>query len=539
MNNKKIIQALQNKKIVKKLRDVEEADAPRFSDGLKIFYGSVSVYDEDGELLAIFIKNILPEKIRLIGRKLIAFKGTSDARGAYAGTKKPKIISKGKHKGEVDIKGKTAHSTLVGYLLPYLVKNPQPQISSRSKQDLVLYGNELQTLYKYIDELTKKVAPEIYKENALNVENVPSKFRIGKINTNVQVNVNQIAHYHVDTGNANKYGTLLTFYPSGVRFKGGEFVVGDYRIAFDLKEGDYLLVNQKEKHGTLPFKGDRLSAVGFQSNKLINYFNKQAGEGQKKFPKIVYSIPSYDRIKTLTKQTLPFLERYNIDKDDIYIFVANEEQYNIYEPVLRPMGYNNIIIGILGLKKVIRFIQNYFPNGQRIVHINDDVRGLKECKDGKMVPISSLKSVINRGFTLLDKHNLQLFGFYPLVNEKFQCHQEAVSIKLKFIVGAMYAYINDKSLISKSDVVLKEDYERSITSYLKYGSVIRFNHIGIITTYANTSGGVSALRKKGGLEKKESFYLKKEYPNLVHFLNRKRVKEGFKFDIFLKDKSQK
>lgn len=520
-------------KYVKKVREVKHGSTPRMSDGLKIYYSNVSVYDKDtNELLAIFLKKVIPPDITAIGRKLIAFEGVSDVRGAYAGKKIVKIIKSGKHKGERDMKGRSARSSLVGYLMPYLVKNPKPQLSTTSKKDLTLYEGELKKLYRYIDTLIKLIDPMGYKENLENMRNVPPEVRISKIITNVQINVNQVAHYHIDSGNKNQYGTILTFYPSGTAFKGGEFILGDYNIGFDLKEGDLLYVNQHSPHGTLPAKGDRLSAVGFQSTKLLNYYDRQKGSG--KFPDIVYVIPSYQRKNTLIKQTLSFLYDYHIDKEDIYIFVANEEQLEEYGDVVA-MGYK-VIVGILGLKQVIRYIQNYFPDGQKIVHINDDVRGLKECKDGKMVPIPNLKSVIKKGFSLLEKHGLQLFGFYPLVNEKFQCHQEPVSIGLKFIVGAMYAYINDKSLISKSDVVLKEDYERSITSYLKYGAVVRFNHIGIITTYANTSGGVSALRKKGGLEKKESYYLKKEYPDLVHFLNRKRVKEGFKFDIFLKDK---
>lgn len=255
-----------------------------------------------------------------------------------------------------------------------------------------------------------------------------------------------------------------------------------------------------------------------------------------KFPEVVYVIPSYNRINTIVRQTLSFLEEYNIPKDEIYIFVANKSEYKIYSDVLSPLGYRNIIIGVLGLKKVIRFIQNYFPNGQKIFHINDDVRGLKQCNgQKKMVPIKSLKNVVKRGFRLLRENNLQLFGFYPIVNDYFQCGQREVTTGLRFIVGSIYGYINDKSMISKTSIVLKEDYERCLSSYTKYGGVLRFTHIGIVTTYANATGGVSALRKTGGREKKESFLLKKLYPNLVHFVNRKRVQEGFKFDIRIKD----
>ena len=534
-----------------KTRKVNEGARPRRPS--IIYKQSVKLMDEKtGELIAIFLKNVIPEKMITIGRKLISFKGKSNARGSFAGKKEKTIIQSGKHKGMTDIKGKSSNSSLVGYLLPYLVKDPKPQLSSTSKKDLELYDGELKTLYNFFDSVIKKIHPEGYKENVRDLRNVPDKIKISKITTNIQINVNQVAHYHIDNGNENRYGSIVVFYPGhsdpmqhpvagtrksgglpGVPFKGGEFVLGDYDVGFDLKEGDFLYVNQWATHGTLSKTGgDRLSVVGFQSHKLINYYNKRQ-KGSGKFPSVVYAIPSYDRIKILTKQTLPFLERYNIPKNEIYIFVANKEQYGIYKPVLDKLGYDNVIVGVLGLKNVIRFIQNYFPNGQKIVHLDDDVRGLKECGGGKMEPIKSLKAVINKGFDILKKNKLQLFGFYPIVNELFQCKQKPITTELKFIVGVMYGYMNDKKLISTTDIILKDDYERSIRSYLKYGGVVRFNRIGIITTYDRKSGGLSELRKTGGLEKKESLILKKKYPDLVHFVSRKRVAEGFKFDIRL------
>jgi len=264
------------KKYVEKKRDVKHGSTPRMTDGLKIFYSDVTIYDaQTGELLAIFLKNILPKYIIDIGRKLIAFEGKSNARGAYAGKKIVKIIQSGENKGKRDISGRVANSSLVGYLMPYLVKNPKPQLSKTSEKDLELYEGDLKTLYKYIDKVVRLIDPNNYKEDLKNISNVPDKVRISKIITNVQINVNQVAHYHIDNGNKNKYGTILTFYPSGTSFKGGEFILGDYNIGFDLKEGDLLYVNQYSPHGTLPAKGDRLSAVGFQSTKLLNYYDRQ------------------------------------------------------------------------------------------------------------------------------------------------------------------------------------------------------------------------------------------------------------------------
>jgi len=253
------------KKNIKKSWTVRQGTKPKRNSYTVIYNKNVKLIDDDtGELVAIFLKNVIPDKYIKIGRELISFKGTSTARGAYAGeTKKRKTLT-----------GKKSQSSVVGYLLPYLVKDPKPQLSKATKQDIDLYNGGLKDLYKYVDTIIKKIDPKGYSENLVTIKNMPSEYKISKIVSNVQINVDQIAHYHVDNGNANKYGTLMAFYPSDKPFKGGEFVLGEYNICFTLREGDLLYTNQFSPHGTFSISGNRISAVGFQSKKLINYFNK-------------------------------------------------------------------------------------------------------------------------------------------------------------------------------------------------------------------------------------------------------------------------
>ena len=41
---------------------------------------------------------------------------------------------------------------------------------------------------------------------------------------------------------------------------------------------------------------------------------------------IVYAIPTYKRYEVVKEKTLSVLERYKVDKKDIYIFVANKSE---------------------------------------------------------------------------------------------------------------------------------------------------------------------------------------------------------------------
>lgn len=519
---------------LKKVRTIEEGDAPRESKGTNIINKSTTLYDEEtGELVAIFLKNVLPEKMKMIGRKLINFRGKSDSRGAFAGNKKKTLVKSGKHKGMHDIAGKSANSSLVGYLLPYLVKNPKPQLSSFSKKDLDLYEGELKTLYKYVDGIIKRIDPQGYKGYLDNMRNVPNSVEISKLITNVQVNVNQIAHYHIDNGNANQYGTLLTFYPSGVEFTGGEFILGEYNTAFNLKEGDMLYVNQFSPHGTLPFNGDRLSAVGFQAKKILKYYDKQKGEG--KDSDIVYVIPSYKRKDVLIKKTLSVLEKYNIPKKDIYVFVANAQQKNEYKEV-EDMGYKLIIAkkGVLGARN---FIVDYFKEGQKIVSLDDDIRELVMMVNKKKTKVlPDLSSFIKGAFDELEKNNLQLGGIYPIDNPFFM--KKKISKDLRYIAGGLYFFINDKTQKINPKFHLGEDYARSIKSFIKYGGVLRYNYISFKTQNYTKEGGLADARKgtiKGEppeVISKKALY--KMYPDYIIPIEKKG-----QFDIKLKKISSK
>jgi hypothetical protein len=66
----------------------------------------------------------------------------------------------------------------------------------------------------------------------------------------------------------------------------------------------------------------------------------------------VIAIPSYKRHKTIQEKTLKVLQDYQIEKSIIHIFVANQEEYELYEP----LGYKTIIakLGIRIQQEVLK-----------------------------------------------------------------------------------------------------------------------------------------------------------------------------------------
>ena len=233
-------------------------------------------------------------------------------------------------------------------------------------------------------------------------------------------------------------------------------------------------------------------------------------------------IPSYERTKTLINKTLKTLEESKINPDIVYIFVDDKAQKIKYEKALENNKYNkNIIIGKKGLTNISNFIIDYFRNGEFLIAMDDDINGLfKLAGDKKLDKISNLKPIFNRGFRLLKKNNLQLFGFYPVANAYFMRTKKVqpggINTGLSFIYGAFYGFINDKNIRFFKPTQYKNDYEYSILSYLKYGGVLRFDRLTFKSTiYAN--GGNNAAGRTIDKENKCALALKKKYPKIVDF----------------------
>ena len=235
------------------------------------------------------------------------------------------------------------------------------------------------------------------------------------------------------------------------------------------------------------------------------------------------AIPSYNRPDTLLKSTIPLLEKHNIPKDIVYIFVHNEEQYVKYKDSI-DRGYNVINTNTsLGKRFQLEYISNFFDENSKVVNFDDDVYELYEChldnvklekklkdksiditvdnlykhrKLGQILkPLNSLLDLIKLGYMLIDLHKFKLFGIYPVDNPFFMKYNtinynEFITKKLCYIVGCFYGYYNDRNA-NILHVENKEDYERSIRYFDKYGGNIRFDNITLKTNYYQGHGGLN------------------------------------------------
>ena len=229
----------------------------------------------------------------------------------------------------------------------------------------------------------------------------------------------------------------------------------------------------------------------------------------------IIAIPTYNRYKELNNKTLNLLHNYEIDKNQIYIFGANEEEEVIYKNNINPEYYHKIIVGELGIRNQRKFISKYFPEGQRIVSMDDDIEKILEFVKTnhwtELKPVYDLNNLINYFFSYCIKENIYLWGVYPVNNVRWL--SEKIRTDLRFIIGVFHGYINrhDEDLYPDIKCIVKEDIEQSILFYKKDLKILRFEKYSFKTKF-NAVGGLGQDRFEGN--KLAQDYLCETYPDI-------------------------
>jgi hypothetical protein len=230
------------------------------------------------------------------------------------------------------------------------------------------------------------------------------------------------------------------------------------------------------------------------------------------------AIPSYNRVEEITHKTLNTLKEASIDKNKIYIFVANQDQYNLYAREVPSELYHKIIIGKKGITNQRVFISNYFKPGTYVISMDDDVEQVDELKGEKLVKKTSLHAFFVHAYETLKRTKLFIWGIYPVRNPFFMYNK--TTIDLRFIIGVMFGFITRHNRKLKMNICAesKEDYEQTILYYLLDGGVVRFNNITVKTKF-NAVGGLGTDRFQKN--KTAAEYLVSTYPDIVSRNDRK------------------
>lgn len=239
------------------------------------------------------------------------------------------------------------------------------------------------------------------------------------------------------------------------------------------------------------------------------------------------AIPSYRREETILKKTLKTLSEYRVNPERIDIFVANEEEREVYEMTIPKSMYGRIIVGIRGIREIRNFIQSFYKEGDCVLCMDDDIEEVYQVINGEKKPINDFNSFVEYAFKVCKEVKTRFWGVYAVDNAFFMKQQ--VSLGLRFLVGVMFGMIvtHDENMVVETSE--KEDYERSIRAYLRYGNVVRFDFIGFKTNYYNEPGGLQGQRSEERITS-DALKLISMFPNQVR-KNTRRKNKYFEIEL--------
>jgi len=210
------------------------------------------------------------------------------------------------------------------------------------------------------------------------------------------------------------------------------------------------------------------------------------------------AIPTYKRHSLVAKRTLKFLKESEYPREKITLFVASEEEAVLYRQI-DPNLYGSVVVGELGLKEQRAFISRYYRRGDVIIQFDDDVKRIN-------VP-RPFKDYIRQALDRMAAEGAGLYGVLP--KDDGRCYKDSYTTHLTHILGSFFLCINDPDIITTTNE--KEDYERSILYFMKYGKVIRDRAGGVSTTYGKGAGGLNTEGREERM-RQESEGLALKYP---------------------------
>ena len=228
------------------------------------------------------------------------------------------------------------------------------------------------------------------------------------------------------------------------------------------------------------------------------------------------AIPTYKRSNTFKEKTLAYLSKTDIDFNNIDLFLSDPSERDLYEKTLTTEKHKkiNIIDGVLGVGKQRNFIVDYYPVGQNVVGIDDDISALNMKVDDKTrLPLMNLNQFLEEAFQITKEANLNIWGIYPVNNPYFMKHK--ISFDFKYIAAGFYGWINNHDK----------------KAYCSDNGVVRFNYVSMNTIGYQGQGGMQVTRTKQRVKKSAEF-LAKKYPQLCTLF----VSKQGQYEVRLRDK---
>lgn len=214
----------------------------------------------------------------------------------------------------------------------------------------------------------------------------------------------------------------------------------------------------------------------------------------------VVAIPSFDRVKSIGKETLALLLP-SVDPRRIFIF-ADPRQFEEYAACLRHLGVN-VVRGERGICAQRNSIMQHFMPGAHIVEIDDDIRELmvttaSKAQDtnakGVGVPVANFARVVDHLWAEARKEGCGLWGVYGVNNPFLKSWTHSVGLAKS--TAQLQGYVRPHKTLNLT-VPVMEDYERCLAFYRRRWPSLRADYLSVRTDNRGRGGCLSAFAKAG------------------------------------------
>jgi len=217
------------------------------------------------------------------------------------------------------------------------------------------------------------------------------------------------------------------------------------------------------------------------------------------------AIPSYNRASVLKSKTLAYLLQEGYDPSDMYVFLKNQEQLEIYKKEI-DTPVNWVVCNNENICDKRTFIRKYFPLDEEILSVDDDVRRLK------MLNPQPLKILVEKMFALTKRQGLTSWGISPISSLYF-CKDRVVKGST-YICACFCGFIN-KEQEPYPNIFSKEDRWSSCLRIKLDGAVLKYDGACPDTSYY-AKGGLSEMRNQE-TEEKHSRIVANLFPDIVRY----------------------
>lgn len=227
---------------------------------------------------------------------------------------------------------------------------------------------------------------------------------------------------------------------------------------------------------------------------------------------VVYVVKSHQRVDRFKPKTYEkIIVNYGFELAKVYVFVSTESDVKLYSEAYPDI---NIVLAPAGVAAVDNFITDYFPAGQKIIYMNDDVSALMRVTgENKFANLTTeeLEEFCQHMFDVMHANRITYGGLYAVANTMFMAGGEEYRTGLCFIMDPFSFCINNKEIkLTNSD---KSDFEKSILHYISKGAILRCNRITFKVENYTRPGGFQG--RTVDTEMAASIRLQKDYPAYV------------------------